>query len=181
VDFEHEDIDVCVLIGAPNRTELRYDFLFSSPIFPVCSPSLLNDGKIFDKPEELAEHTLLQVYPSERDWWTWLEENGVEGVDPDAGLQLDSYDMAMNAAMQGHGIALGMEPFVNRDLEAGLLVEPLPDRHVFTQGDWYLACRKEQAKTDKVMKFRAWMLKEIGNDTSMHTQRDRSVLAAAQR
>jgi len=181
VDFEHEDIDVCVLIGDPSRSELRYDFLFSSPIFPVCSPSLLKDGKVFDKPEDLAKHTLLQVYPSERDWWTWLEKNGVKGVDPDSGLQLDSYDMAMNAAMQGHGVALGMEPFVNRDLEAGLLVEPLPDRHVFTQGDWYLACRKEQAKTDKVMKFRAWMLREIGNDKSMHTQRDRSALTAAQR
>ncbi len=54
----------------------------------------------------------------------WLEANSVQGVDPDSGQQFDSYDLAMNSAMQGIGVALGMEPFVNRDLAAGLLLEP---------------------------------------------------------
>ena len=54
VDFEHEDIDVCILIGDGTRSELHYDFLFSSQIFPVCSPSLLKDNNPFDAPEELA-------------------------------------------------------------------------------------------------------------------------------
>lgn len=173
VDFEHEDIDVCILIGDGTRSDLHYDFLFSSQIFPVCSPSLLKDGKPFDSPSELAAHTLLQVYPSEKDWWTWLEKNGIEGVDPDSGLQFDSYDMALNTAMQGHGIAMGMEPFLTHDLEAGLLVEPLPGRRVLARGDWYLACRKEKAETDKMTKFRAWMLREIRNDPSMQIRRDR--------
>ena len=173
VDFEHEDIDVCILIGDGSRSDLHYDFLFSSQIFPVCSPTLLQNNKPFDAPEELARHTLLQVYPSEKDWWTWLEKNGINGVDPDSGLQFDSYDMAMTTAMQGHGIALGMEPFVNHDLEAGLLVEPLPGRRVFTRGDWNLVCRKEKANADNVTKFRAWMLGEIQRDSSMQKRRDR--------
>lgn len=173
VDFEHEDIDVCVLIGGATRSDLHYDYLFSSWIFPVCSPSLLPDGNPFGSPEELARHTILQVYPSEKDWWTWLEKNGVEGVDPDSGLQFDSYDMALNTAVQGHGIALGMEPFVNRDLEAGLLVEPLPGRRVFALGDWYLACRREKANSDKVTKFRAWMLSEILQDPYTRSRQDR--------
>ncbi len=173
VDFEHEDVDVCILIGDGSRNDLHYDFLFSSQIFPVCSPSLLQDGRPFGAPEELARHTLLQVYPSEKDWWTWLEKNGIEGIDPDSGLQFDSYDMALTTAMQGHGIALGMEPFVDHDLKAGLLVEPLPGRRVFTRGDWNLVCRKEKANADKVTKFRAWMLSEIQRDSSMQKRRDR--------
>lgn len=56
------------------------------------------------------------MYPSEKDWWTWLRKNGVEDIDPDSGLQFDSYDMALNTAIQGHGIALGMEPIVTCDL-----------------------------------------------------------------
>ncbi len=181
VDFEHEDIDVCILIGDGTRSDLHYDFLFSSQIFPVCSPSLLKDGKPFDSASELAAHTLLQVYPSEKDWWTWLEKNGIEGVDPDSGLQFDSYDMALNTAMQGHGIAMGMEPFLTHDLEAGLLVEPLPGRRVFTRGDWYLACRKENAETEKVTKFRAWMLSEIKHDPTTQTRRDHEGDAAMPR
>ena len=173
VDFEHEDIDVCIVIDDGNRSDLHYEFLFSSQIFPVCSPSLLRDGKPFESPNELARHTLLQVYPSEKDWWTWLEKNGIEDVDPDSGVQFDSYDMALTTAMQGHGIALGMDPFVSHDLEAGLLVEPLPGRRVFTRGDWYLACRKEKSKSDKVVKFRNWMLAEISRDPTMQKRRDR--------
>ena len=178
VDFEHEDIDVCIFIGDGTRSDLHYDFLFSSSIFPVCSPSLLKNGDSFESLDELARHTLLQVYPSEKDWWTWLEKNGVEGVDPDSGLQFDSYDTALNTAVQGHGIALGMEPFVNRDLEAGLLVEPLPGRRVSSRGDWYLVCRKEKANADKVTKFRAWMLSEIQHDPTTRTRRDDDELSA---
>ncbi len=179
VDFEHEDIDVCILIGDGTRAGLRYAFLFTSSIFPVCSPSLLVDGKPFNSPRELAQQTLLQVYPSEKDWWTWLRKNGVEDVDPDSGLQFDSYDMALNTAMQGHGVALGMEPFVTRDLEAGLLVEPLPGRHVRTPGDWNLVCRKEKANTEKLVKFREWILSEIQKDETMqgHLDRDRPEIA----
>ena len=173
VDFEHEDIDVCISIGNGARSELRYDFLFTSSLFPVCSPALLVDGKPFDSPAELAKQTLLQVYPSEKDWWTWLHKNGVENVDPDAGLQFDSYDMALNTAMQGHGIALGMEPFVTRDLEAGLLVEPLPGRRVRTRGDWNLVCRKETANTENLVKFREWILREIQLDETMQNNTDR--------
>ena len=173
VDFEHEDIDVCIVIDDSSRSDLHYDFLFSSQIFPVCSPSLLHDGKPFDSPDELARHTLFQVYPSEKDWWTWLEKNGIEGVDPDSGVQFDSYDMALTTAMQGHGIALGMDPFVTHDLEVGLLVEPLPGRRVFTRGDWYLACHKEKARSEKVVKFRNWMLAEISRDPTMQKRRDR--------
>jgi len=174
VDFEHEDIDVCILIDDGSRSNLQYDYLFSSRIFPVCSPSMLEDGEPFDSPGELAAHTLLQVYPSEKDWWTWLEKNGVEGVDPDSGLQFDSYDMALNSAMQGHGIALGMEPFVIHDLDAGLLVEPLPERRVFARGNWYLACRKEKANADKIAKFRAWLLEEVRKDPATPVGREQA-------
>ncbi len=172
VDFEHEDIDACILIGDGTRTGLSYEFLFTSSIFPVCSSALLKDGKPFDSPAELAKQTLLQVYPSEKDWWTWLRKNGVEGVDPDTGLQFDSYDMALNTAMQGLGVALGMEPFVTRDLEAGLLVEPLPGRRVPTSGDWHLVCRRETANTVKLAKFREWLLQEIAKDETMQTNRN---------
>ena len=174
VDFEHEDVDVCILIGDESRAGLRYEFLFSSSIFPVCSPSLLVDGKPFKSPRELAKQTILQVYPSEKDWWTWLRKNGVDNVDPDTGLQFDSYDMALNTAMQGHGIALGMEPFVTRDLEAGLLVEPLPGRRVRTRGDWNLVCRKEKFNSEKLVKFREWILREIEKDETMRNNLDRN-------
>ena len=167
VDFEQDDVDVCVMIGRRSRVNLRYDYLFSSRISPVCSPAMLESRSLNDDPTQLAEMPILQVYPSRRDWWLWLEANGVQGVDPDAGQQFDSYDLAMNSAMQGIGVALGMEPFVNRDLAAGLLVEPFPNGGIYVPSDWYFVCREEKSEHPDVATFRQWMLEQVAADETM--------------
>jgi len=171
VNFEHEDVDLCVMIGTPSHADLHYDYLFSSRIFPVCSPALLNGDTRLDKPRDLARHTIIQVYPSAQDWSVWLEEKHVHDVDPNAGLQFDSYDLALNTAAQGLGVALGMEPFVNRDLESGLLVEPFSGGRVFTHGDWYLACPSDKADNEEISIFREWLLQEVKEDKAMPQSR----------
>lgn len=167
VNFEHEDVDICVLIGQPEHAELNYDYLFSSSVFPVCSPALLKDVKPLEDPADLEHHTLIQVYPSRQDWLVWLEHNQVQGIDPDSGLQLDSYDLALNTAVQGLGVALGLAPFVNRDLEAGTLVEVFPGTRTDTPGAWYLACRKDKADSEKVSVFRDWLRSEVSADPTL--------------
>ena len=171
VDFEHEDVDLCVMIGSRSRADLHYDYLCSSRIFPVCSPSMMNERGLTGHPDQLTNVTILQVYPSKKDWWVWLEDNDVVGVDPDSGQQFDSYDLAMNAAMQGMGVALGMEPFVTRDLEAELLAEPFPGRRVYTPGDWYLVCREEKASPPDIDNFRSWLVDQVKADPSMPPRR----------
>jgi len=171
VDFEQDDVDACVMIGQASNAHLRYDYLFSSRVFPICSPSMLESYAIEDDPSKLADAPILQVYPSRGDWSVWLEQNDVKGVDPEAGQQFDSYDLAMNTAMQGLGVALGMEPFVNRDLEAGLLVEPYADRRTYVPEDWYLVCRKDKADYPDIASFREWLFGQVAADTSMPPRR----------
>lgn len=171
VNFEHEDVDLCVMIGSPTQIDLHYDYLFSSRVFPVCSPALLNGSVSLTKPKDLSGHTIIQVYPSDQDWWVWLEENHIHDVNPNSGLKFDSYDLGWKAAAQGLGVALGMEPFVNRDLESGVLVEAFPGHRVLTHGDWYLACRSGDADRDEVCIFRDWLLKEMNQDEVMQQSR----------
>jgi LysR family glycine cleavage system transcriptional activator len=171
VDFDHDDVDMCVMIGAPNRADLQYDYLFSSRVFPVCNPVYMAGLDLFGHPERLCDAEILQVYPSRLDWWVWLQDNNIEGVDPDSGQQFDSYDHAMNAAMQGMGVALGIEPFVVRDLEAGLLIKPFPKRKVYTKGDWYLVCREEKAGNTDIEIFRHWLIEQIKADPTMPPRR----------
>jgi LysR family glycine cleavage system transcriptional activator len=171
VDFEHDDVDVCVLIGRRTTAFLRYDYLFSSRIFPVCTAAMARELSLDEGPGQLVGAPILQVYPSSRDWWVWLGENGVDGVDPDAGQQFDSYDLAMNSAMQGIGVALGMEPFVNRDLATGVLVEPFPERRIYSPGDWFLVCREEKANHPDIECFRNWLLEQVSADGSMPPRR----------
>lgn len=168
VDFEHDDVDMCVLIGRKTNTALHYDFLFSSRIYPVCSKALLQRYALEGGPEQLRSVPLLQVYPSQKDWWIWLQHNGLGGIDPDAGQQFDSYDLAMNAAIQGLGVGLGIEPFVNRDLESGLLVEAFPGRRVTHPNDWYLVCREEKAQRPAIQQFRQWLLGQAADQPELN-------------
>jgi LysR family glycine cleavage system transcriptional activator len=173
VNFEYEDVDACVMIGNRTSVGLHYDYLFSSRVFPVCSPGTRAEYHLHDEPSRLRDVPLLQVYPSRVDWWTWLNANGVQGVNPEGGQQFDSYELAMNAAMQGIGVALGMEPFVVRDLQSEALVEPFPGRRTYTAGDWYLVCREDKATRVDIEAFRRWLLEQSANDPSMPPPRPR--------
>ena len=61
VDFEHEDVDLCVMIGSRSRADLHYDYLFSSRIFPVCSPSMMNKRGLTGRPDQLTNVPSMQV------------------------------------------------------------------------------------------------------------------------
>lgn len=167
VDFQQADVDLCVMIGSRSSANLHYDHLFNSQMFPVGSPALLTGDTPIQSPDDLAKHTILQVYPSRKDWHVWLNGVGATGVDPESGLQFDSYDVALSTAAQGLGIALGMQPYMSRDLKAGVLVELFPGRQVKADGEWYLVCRRERAHSSKVVAFREWILAEVANDPDM--------------
>ena len=167
VNFHRDDVDACVMIGKPTNQELHYDHLFGCELFPVCSPALLEKRGPIGSPEHLAEHPMLQVYPSDSDWWVWLEANGVHNVNPDSGLQFDSYDLALIAALQGMGIALGQQPYMSRDLDSGMLVEIFPGRRIKNPNEWYYVCRKEKKDYSKIETFRKWLLEEVAADPEL--------------
>lgn len=167
VDFRSSDVDACVMIGNPDRQELHFDHLFACELFPLCSPGFLQANGPFDSPNDLGGATLLQVYPSASDWPVWLHENKVGGVDLQDGPQFDSYDLALSGAVQGLGVALGQQPYVDRDLDSGMLVEMFPGTRVRNPGDWYLVCRKESADQSKIRRFRNWIQSEIAADESL--------------
>jgi LysR family glycine cleavage system transcriptional activator len=122
-NFLGDGIDVAIRYGAGNYSGLTTEFLADEEVFPVCSPRLLEGAHPLRAPGDLRRHTLIRdAYPI--DWATWLASAGVEGVDPDGGLTFDSYTFAVEAAVQGEGVALGRTMLVGGDLAAGRLVRP---------------------------------------------------------
>ncbi|GAB2525098.1 transcriptional regulator GcvA [Microbulbifer agarilyticus] len=163
VDFDQDEVDACIRVGRSPGVELDQQHLFTNELFPVCTPKV-RDELGLKVPGDLQRADILQVYPSEEDWLIWLEENAVEGVSPNAGLQFDSYDHALSAALQGVGVALAMQPFVSRELSAGLLVEPFPEERVVNPNKWYFVTRKEKALQPKIKKLRDWLRTTILED-----------------
>ncbi|NNF76532.1 MAG: LysR family transcriptional regulator [Rhizobiales bacterium] len=96
-------------------------------VFPVCSPSYLAG---LDQPPDLsrlADYRLLhhKVVPQDWvDWDHWLDQLDAPVRVGDAGEAYDSYPMMLQAALEGHGIALGWRRTVENYLSSGALVRP---------------------------------------------------------
>ena len=173
VDFRHSDVDACIFIGNADQHELYYEHLFSSELFPVCSPGFLKKHGPFKSPSDLLGKRLLQVYPSAHDWPVWLGEHKIDGIDLELCPQFDSYDLALNSALQGLGIALGQQPYVRRDLDSGMLVEIFPNERAQNPNHWYFVCRNGSEDHAKIQAFRNWLRQEIENDASLVHLRDK--------
>ncbi|TNE33065.1 MAG: transcriptional regulator GcvA [Alphaproteobacteria bacterium] len=167
VDFSEQDTDVAIMIGEPQDGKINFDYLFSPRMFPVCSPALLEQAGGLGSPADLANRTILQVYPSEDDWKNWLAATGTEGIDPNSGTSFDSYDHALKMAVRGLGVALAMQPYVGEDLSAGLLVSAFPELEVPAPGKWYLVYPESRGRIRKIRQFREWLLGEIRDDPDL--------------
>ncbi|KGB52123.1 Transcriptional regulator, LysR family [Sphingopyxis sp. LC81] len=105
-----------------------FDGLVSRPLFSerfglLCSPKLGLTG-----PEDLARATLLHVdwcQPANAsDWRRWARIAGMEGLAVDEGPRFSSDDHALQAAVAGHGVAIGSLILARPEIDAGLLVHP---------------------------------------------------------
>jgi DNA-binding transcriptional LysR family regulator len=126
--------------------------LFSAEMFPVCTPNM---AKRLRRPADLAGATLLDVSHSSEDWTQWLAAAGLDALTT-RGPSFGTYAMALQAALDGVGVAMGLRPYVVDDLEAKRLVRPfrltVPKRRA-----WYIAYRRERAEEPGLVAFRAWL------------------------
>ena len=158
-NFLGDGIDVAIRYGAGNYPGLTTEFLAEEEVFPVCSPRLLEGSHPLRAPGDLRHHTLIRdAYPI--DWATWLASAGVEGVDPDSGLTFDSYTFAVEAAVQGEGVALGRTMLVGGDLAAGRLIRPF-EHAIKAYSSFYLVYPPDAIRRPKVKAFRDWIFEEI--------------------
>ena len=91
------------------------------------------------------------------------------GVEADGrvehGPALNEMSLAIDAAVAGHGIALARSALVARDLAEGRLVRPIPEA-TRAEFAYWIVSPEASATRPPLIRFRAWLLKEAGADTS---------------
>ncbi len=165
-DFGRDEIDVAIRFGNGNYPGYRADRLFDNTIFPVCSPALLKTKKPLLHPRDLLQHRLIHVEWSAPgvmwpNWRMWMLAAGVTDYQETAGLRLDNSGLALQAAIDGQGVALGDSSLVSDDLAAGRLVQPFA---VTIKGPpqfaYYVISPVETQNDPLVRAFREWILDE---------------------
>ena len=166
VEFARDGVDVAVRYGAGGYPGLRTDCLFAEVAFPVCSPALLDGARPLRAPDDLRHHTLLHIdWKMENEtapnWRMWLLAAGVSDIDPTRGPRFNMDNLSLQAAIEGHGVALAADVLVQDDLAAGRLVKPFElsvggsarFRH-------YVVSPEATADQPKIAAFREWILCE---------------------
>ena len=173
VDLRRDEFDLGIRFG-PGRWEgLEADYLMDEEFIPVASPDLLKRMPV-NVPADLAGHTLLHREdspgPLPLDWAMWLQAAEVDNVDPERGIRYSMESMAIQAALDGHGIALVSNVLVEADIEAGRLVRLFDlGLHVGHDVAYYLAYTPSRVRHPRVAVFRNWILGEVSQSERLVT------------
>ncbi|MFQ5993919.1 MAG: transcriptional regulator GcvA [Acidiferrobacterales bacterium] len=164
VDLAREDVDFGIRYGTGQYPGMHVERLLAEEVFPVCSPRLLHRAHPLRLPADLRWHTLLHVArpvhdEMEPDWRMWLHAAGVDNVDAARGPQFSIASMAVQAAIEGQGVALAGRVLVTDDLVAGRLVRPF-DLGFPVSFAYYLVCPTAGAEKQRVIAFREWLISE---------------------
>lgn len=169
VEFGKGEVDVAIRRGDGRWPRLRADWLMNQQLVPVLSPRLLETGPPVRTSVDLMRFTLLHVTAEPTAWRRWLDFVGAPTVEVTPGITFDQSITAIQAAIDGLGVALGHTPFVHTELKAGVLVAPVPIL-LSEDADFYIVAPEETAEHAPIKAFREWMLSEARAESDSQGQ-----------
>lgn len=161
IDFKVEDVDAAIRLGHGNYPGLHTTLLLREHLFPVCSPELLALLGKPSAPKDLLRYPLLlrRQDPRHPSWEYWFNKVGVGEVTLTEGTRFPDTNMALQAAIDGQGVALVRSAHVADDIAAGRLVKlfniPCPSTMAY-----YLVCPEGREHLAKIAAFRDWLSQE---------------------
>ena len=179
LDLEREQLDIGIRIVLKGSDIPNGERLIDSDIFPVCSPTLVNNvARPLKCPADLANHVRLEV---ERmldgrpwsEWDVWFGAMKIAAVKPVSTQRFSQYDHVIPAAIDGAGIAMGARPHLARHLAAGMLCAPFGSDLAANLGSFYIVTRPKPIASDATQAFVAWLRSEVKRDSELTLARPR--------
>lgn len=162
VDLERENVDLAIRYYSDTPVPTGAIRLFGEQLVPVAHRSL--GATDIETREQLAKHVLLEFDdPShpELQWSSWLRAHRA----PRAGkptrsriLRFNQYDQVVQAALAGHGVALGRLALVAPLLRDGKLTVATRIPPVAAASAYWLLSRQPASRNAGVV--HAWILRE---------------------
>ncbi|WP_248294999.1 LysR substrate-binding domain-containing protein, partial [Paraburkholderia sp. UYCP14C] len=163
-DVSGGEVDVAIRYGRGGWPGVSSQKLMSERLSPVCSPSLIAGRKRPRKPLDLLRFPLLTSYSTHSfEWEAWSCNAGLDLGEAQR-VQLHDYNIVVEAALAGQGVAMGRHRLIAQQLAQGSLVPALPDAVLDDPRiGWWLVTRK--GKLDAAASaFRSWIMQTAQQD-----------------
>jgi LysR family transcriptional regulator, glycine cleavage system transcriptional activator len=157
VDLARDGIDLAIRYGAGNWPGSKSLKLRDEVLFPVCSREL-NGGRLPATVQEIAKGPLLRH--TRQPWTPWFRAAGLKRGEPARGLSFNEAGGLLQAAGEGHGIALARRTLVDEDLRTGRLVR-LSSIEVVDTYAWYAVWREQGSRLQEVAVFCDWLQEQF--------------------
>lgn len=163
VDMRDDMSELAIRYGTGVYPGYRVERIFAPEYVPACAPRL---RAALPTPQDLKRQVLIHdetILDEEKQpsWAEWLRAAGVVGVDARRGPRFSNTVLAVEAALDGQGVALLPRLLIEADLAAGRLVVPfataLPSPYAY-----FLVMPEAVAGRAAVADFRDWLLAEAG-------------------
>jgi LysR family glycine cleavage system transcriptional activator len=151
---EHLATTIAVDWGSGDWTGLEATRLLDIVYLPVVSPSLLKERGGLKTPADLARYPVIHQH-DRSEWRAWLKLVGHGGLRfAEETVVVDS-NVVTQAALDGQGVALGIFPFIQSEVNAGRLACPFATE-LHPARSYYLLTRLGAQRTAEVKAVCAW-------------------------
>jgi LysR family glycine cleavage system transcriptional activator len=170
VDFDANGIDIGVRYGRGRWPGLTAEKLMDEEIYPVCSPAWLQAHGPLENAHQLAGQPLLHDLSVESHvgfttWSDWLHRAGAEEIDASRGMQVNNSAAVLQAAVEGHGIALARSVMARDDVASGRLIRLFPSISVASMLSYYIVYPPAMSALPRLLAFKTWLLEEAQRET----------------
>jgi LysR family glycine cleavage system transcriptional activator len=153
-DIHSADVDLCILYGDGSWNDCWLKFWTHLELFPVVSPTLINNKPIRTI-RDLSDHVILHADDG-REWHTWLAAADALDLPRRRQHHFNDARLAIEAAVYGHGVALGDTMTASSLLARGQLVTPF-NLSVPAVDSFYVACSNDLKTMPIVRVFIDWL------------------------
>jgi len=164
-DVAGGEVDVAIRYGRGAWPGVRARLLMPERLSVVCAPALIAGKKRPRSPDDLLRYPLLASHARHPfEWDAWARHYGLDlgRVRP---VRLHDYNIVVEAAVAGQGLAMGRHRLIGAQLASGALVEALPGATLVAPriGWWLVTPRR--ALGDAAQRFHAWLEQAASEDT----------------
>lgn len=153
--------DIAVDWGTGVWVGLEAEPLLGITYSPVVSPALADRIGRLKSPKDVARFPI--IHQQDRsEWAAWLKLAGCEGLALDDRATIVDSNVVIQAAIDGQGMALGIFPFCQSDLDAGRLVKPF-EVNLSPTRSFHLLTRPGARLRREVDLVFNWIMKEAGS------------------
>jgi len=166
VSFEGSNADIAVHMSRGDYPGYESEYVMPETVLPVCRPRFLEQHGHPKDPEDLCRFPLLLRHQEilTPTWEYWFRSVGVSeeiyALALTEGTHYPNSEMALQAAFEGQGVALGRGAHVWDDVRSGRLVRLFPEIDCTFDLSYYVVSPRGRMARPLVAAFRDWVIDE---------------------